>query len=401
MVYTNGNEIVDAYTNGVQVVEIYSNGVKVWPTTTPSPANNQIFYTSTNNAVVTPNRSNVYGANIVSNTYTNGQGVIEFDGPVTSIGLAAFDGCSTLKTVTLPGSVTSIGDEAFWNCTKMTSINIPNSVTSIGSGAFWSCEKLQSIIMPDSVTSVGDEAFSYCHDLSTLVISSSLTMIDINTFDDCSSLTSVVIPSSVTRIKYGAFDRCFSLAEVIVNNVTPPILDKNPYTNTYDQFGMNASGRLIKVPLSSVSAYQSATGWSDYASYIVGYRNTDEIDFTTLGLADTQVVDVDTYGPFSSGDMEVQFTTANPTYVSKYYTNGTSVRVYRQNSVVISSSKTISQIEFTWTGSDNYIPSSDVATPSGYDYQAYIWTGSANQVTLTRPNSSGHWKLKSILVTYQ
>lgn len=38
----------------------------------------------------------------------------------------------------------------------------------------------------------------------------------------------------------------------------------------YWPFG-NASGLKIYVPTQSVAAYKSASGWSDYSSYIVGY----------------------------------------------------------------------------------------------------------------------------------
>ena len=36
-------------------------------------------------------------------------------------------------------------------------------------------------------------------------------------------------------------------------------------------FDINASGRKIYVPMESVEAYKSASGWSSYKSYIVGY----------------------------------------------------------------------------------------------------------------------------------
>ena len=77
--------------------------------------NNEIWYTSSDGKVVTP-ISDAFGASIISNTYSNGKGVIKFD-----------------------NSVTSIGDWAFYDCTGLTSINIPNSVTSIGSYAFYGC----------------------------------------------------------------------------------------------------------------------------------------------------------------------------------------------------------------------------------------------------------------------
>ena len=55
--------------------------------------NNEIWYTSSNGKVVTPYKSDVFGASIVSNTYSNGKGIIKFNGNVTSIGSCAFEYC--------------------------------------------------------------------------------------------------------------------------------------------------------------------------------------------------------------------------------------------------------------------------------------------------------------------
>ena len=64
---------------------------------------------------------------------------------VTSIGNYAFDGCSSLKNITIPDSVTSIGGSAFYGCSSLTSITIPNSVTSIALSAFISCTNLTNV----------------------------------------------------------------------------------------------------------------------------------------------------------------------------------------------------------------------------------------------------------------
>ena len=59
---------------------------------------------------------NAFGVSITSHTFSNGKGVVTFNGDVTSIGYCAFLGCSGLTSITIPNSVTSIGEKAFYGC---------------------------------------------------------------------------------------------------------------------------------------------------------------------------------------------------------------------------------------------------------------------------------------------
>ena len=294
MIKVLGNNIVNAFTGGNPVKVIYSYGQLVWEK--PS-SNNKIFYTSTDGQIVTPDigtgeESKGFGANIVSNTYSGGRGVIVFDGDVTKIGYTAFSYCNTLQTIVIPDSVTSIGSYAFSYCERLTSITIPDSVISIGKNAFFSCERLTSITIPngitsidigvfencssltsitipDSVTSIGQSSFYGCTSLTSITIPNSVKRIDIKAFERCTSLISITIPFSVRDIEYNSFKDCNQLSEVIVNAVIPPELYPEQNTGIYNQFENNAPGRLIKVPAGSVNTYKTATGWSNYADSIV------------------------------------------------------------------------------------------------------------------------------------
>ena len=185
---------------------------------------------------------------------------------VTSIGDAAFCGCTGLTSIEIPNSVTSIGSSAFDGCTGLTSITIHNSVTSIGDYAFFECKGLTSVTIPNSVTSIGNEAFSYCSGLkevhisdlaawcnidfgnytanplynaknlylngdlvSELVIPDQLTEIKNYAFYGCTCLTSVVIGNSVTSIGEHAFYGCSGLTSVEFNAENCTTMGSNEY----------------------------------------------------------------------------------------------------------------------------------------------------------------------------
>ena len=100
---------------------------------------------------------------------------ITIPGSVTSIGYYAFEGCTGLKSINVASDndCFSGNNGVLFNKEKTelikypegkseTSYTIPNSVTSIGYAAFAGCTGLASITISDSVTSIGGHAFCDC-----------------------------------------------------------------------------------------------------------------------------------------------------------------------------------------------------------------------------------------------
>ena len=170
---------------------------------------------------------------------------------VTEISAGAFNGCSSLESITIPfvgakAGVTNsdkyqyplgyiFGTSSYTGCvateqyyygsstssTTDTTYYIPSSLKSVAVtggnilyGAFWRCSMLTSIVIPDSVTNIGSYAFYYCRKLTNIIIPDSVTTIDSWAFRYCTSLTSIVIPDSVTTIGSYAFEYCYKLVEV-------------------------------------------------------------------------------------------------------------------------------------------------------------------------------------------
>ena len=118
-----------------------------------------------------------------------------------------------------------------------------------------------------AVTSL-DDNFDAVDDITSfneLRYFTGLTSIGWAEFDTCESLVSITIPENVTVIGGSgsvgnSFADCYALTTVTMLPTTPP-------TVRADEFG-DSTLQHIYVPAGSVSAYQSASNWSQWASII-------------------------------------------------------------------------------------------------------------------------------------
>jgi hypothetical protein len=135
---------------------------------------------------------------------------------VTTIGDWAF-GDTQLTSVTIPNSVTVIGDGAFAG-TALTNVTIGNGVTTIGVGAFYEAQ-LTSVTIGNSVTTIGDSAFSETQ-LTSITLPNSVISIGEKAFY-ATPLTSVTIGNGLASIGDSAFRACSSLTTIAVDARNP------------------------------------------------------------------------------------------------------------------------------------------------------------------------------------
>ena len=249
-IYQN-NEISDFSIANIDSVKIEEE-IEINPEDIPD---NEIWYTTIDRKIVEPYRKNVFGANIISNTYTN-KGVIKFDSAITEIGqdafLDVFDPSNfkipTLSQIYIPKSVNIIGERAFCGCTNLKHVYLPNQLFKVSKSAFNECIKLQEFhtdlasddkkclivdstivafapykiseyTTPIGVKCIAEGAFRYAYDLQKIIVSEGVKCIEYDAFGACSkernifdkyydldaSLEEVYLPSTLNEIGPYAF----------------------------------------------------------------------------------------------------------------------------------------------------------------------------------------------------
>ena len=295
----------------------------------------QITYTSSNDSIVTPYATDVFGANIVSNTYENGVGTITFDGPVTSIGRCAFNKCSSLSSIVIPNTVEKIGICAFYG-SSIISLDIPNSVTSLGDWAF-ADTPIESIAIPNSVTHIGVALLTACNSLTSIVleegnsnydsrdncnaiiekstnrliatcpntiIPNTVTTIATRAFQN-SAITSIDIPNSVVRIEAYAFRWATQLNSITIPNSVNDIGDSVFYSCPLDTIRMEAMNPpTIGVnPFSSLPVCVIPCG--SFAAYNTFVWASQVGEFVEEGCAPIQMCGDDLYWEYADGVLTI------------------------------------------------------------------------------------------------
>ena len=196
----------------------------------------------------------------------------------------AYQNCSSLEIVTLHAEIRDRNGTAgpsytFHGCTNLTRVNIDSVEkwmknfwnryahpfnASPGGHLYLDGIEITNVVIPSTISAINPRAFWKCIGITSVIIPSSVTSVGINSFQNCTSLVNIEIGSSCGTIGSEAFSNVGTTTNkctFVLRPVTPPTL-----TNT-NAFPANRINKIY-VPNGTLSAYQSATNWSSFASYM-------------------------------------------------------------------------------------------------------------------------------------
>ena len=208
--------------------------------------------------------------------YNSGNGTITNSGGLTltvknlgnnELSITGNNGLGEFTSIDLTGEIKGANGDAF-------------TITEIGYRAFFECKTLESINLPDSVKHIAMSAFSSCFSLRSIALPYNIEKIESLAFANCLALTSIEFSTSdniVIQIGDNAFSGCRSIQTVFANTKHPPVLGKDVFSYTNDDF-------QVIVPRSWLGRYIIDRSWGDFdirsnnATFGVGSTAHDYVD---------------------------------------------------------------------------------------------------------------------------
>ncbi len=135
----------------------------------------------------------------------NADGSIQESADAVTIGSDAFHGCTALRKIELPDKTTVIKLEAFYRARNLTEFTMPKNLTTIGDMAFEDCDALTAVTFGEKVETIGVGAFRNCDKLSKVSFNDTLNTIGKAAFTDC-IYEKITIPKGCTSIGESAFN---------------------------------------------------------------------------------------------------------------------------------------------------------------------------------------------------
>jgi hypothetical protein len=168
------------------------------PEPVTGPADNEIWYTTSDKTTVGPESavsampgSVAFGVNIISNTYDGDKGIIVCDNPILAINGGTFIGVNNLTSLVLPNSITELRSGSIQDCSGLTEITLSKNLKITQSGIL-SRTDLREVEFPDGFEQLGMGTLAYCNNLSKVILPGSITSISIGIFPNWPKTTNII-----------------------------------------------------------------------------------------------------------------------------------------------------------------------------------------------------------------
>jgi len=218
---------------------------------------------------------------------------------VTTIQNTAFQGNTSIVSVSIPVSVISIGDQPFINCSNLTTITSESSQYRMIRGGLVDTTTHTLMCVPakyngaftvdSSISAIAGYALSECGQISTITFESpsGMTTLSENAFSDLTAVNRIVLPEGMTSVGDLAFYNCgasridFPSSMITVGtSTTNGAFGSNPnltmlYFNATSPITtfigpstgpwiLNSGTVNVYVPVSVVTAYQGSNWFTVY-----------------------------------------------------------------------------------------------------------------------------------------
>lgn len=221
---------------------------------------------------------------------------ISLPNTITEIDNNAFDGCTTLKSVTMGEGVIRIGDFCFNGC-GISSFTIPKTVISLGVDAFSKCDNLDHIDveegnknyctadgvlysanqdtliyyprskegeykLPQLLRVISNGAFENTK-IPSVFLPDSIKYIGINGFASCKKLKLLIAPNAAVNMDYDAFFDCTNLDSIILSKkATISSSAFSSMSNVFTRIIYFYDKENSEVDFGCTYAYSGKTRWS-------------------------------------------------------------------------------------------------------------------------------------------
>lgn len=204
---------------------------------------------------------------------------------VERINARAFAECKNLTTVTIPSTVTDIASGLFRDCTGLTSVNIQNN--TIDEYEFNGCTSLKTVTIGSNLNNLDVRlhlnygAFVDCpietlnvgsilaanialypaakSTLKTLNLTDGVTDLPESAFEGCSELEKVTLPSGLKSIGNAAFKNCTRMGDLYAKMAKPFAIDASVFS------GVQQHGYCdLHVPQGSKVRYAAMEVWKEF-----------------------------------------------------------------------------------------------------------------------------------------